>query len=266
MKFVQKDLGEAADASAAKGGAAKELVKLSLLVLAIAIAIYVVVGFAVDALVPRISVETEKKIFGGISARVGKPEKPGRKLQRLEAVLEKLVASSEAPPLDYRLFIVKDKRPNAVALPGGAIGVTTGLLREIDDEVAIAFVLGHELGHFRNRDHLRGLGRAVGISVCYALLFGGGGAGELLAGNAMNLMERKYSRRQEEAADRTGLKLVHRAYGKVEGVTRFFEIMLEKERCPGWAYMFSTHPATEKRIRALKKYGAELAPGSRGGR
>ena len=45
---------------------------------------------------------------------------------------------------------------NAVALPGGNIVVFAGLLKEIKSENELAMILGHELGHFAHRDHLRG--------------------------------------------------------------------------------------------------------------
>ena len=48
--------------------------------------------------------------------------------------------------------------------------VSTGLLEQTASENELAFVVGHEIGHFRNRDHLRGLGRGVAFGLVLAAL------------------------------------------------------------------------------------------------
>ena len=63
---------------------------------------------------------------------------------------------------------------------------------------------------------------------------------------------------REQNADKFGLQLVYSVYGKVEGTDHLFRILLEEKNIPTWAYMFSTHPAPEHRIMALKKYADEL--------
>ncbi len=78
---------------------------------------------------------------------------------------DKLKSSPGLPPIDYRFLLLKEKRPNAFAMPGGTTGLITGLLETLDNEIELAFVIAHELGHFHNRDHLSGLGRAAGFSV-----------------------------------------------------------------------------------------------------
>ena len=147
-----------------------------------------------------------------------------------------------------------------MAVPGGAIGITRGLLGKLDrDEIAEAFVIGHELGHFKHRDHLRGMGRAVGIQICYALIFSDSGNGAIVGSGTFDLLNKKYSRRQELSADRFGLLLVYKTYGRVQGADRLFDILEKEDKTPPWAYMFATHPAHKKRITELKRYAEELA-------
>ncbi len=261
MKFVQRDLGEAADISAGQKGRGKEFVKLVAWTLLLVLVIYLVVGLVVDLVVANISVATEKNLFAALTllppGKIIATSTPGK---RAAAILQKLATHAEVPPLDYRLIVIDDKNPNAFAFPGGMVGVTSGLLEAMEDEIALAFVLGHELGHFKNRDHLRGLGRALGFSICYALIFGGNEGGELLGGNVLTLMDRKYSRSQEEAADAFGLRLVYDKYGKLEGTSRLFEILQDQEKYSRLTYMFSTHPAAADRIQRLKAYAAKLTP------
>jgi Zn-dependent protease with chaperone function len=259
MKFVPRDLKESADASAGEGSQSRELVKLSLIALAVIVVLYCLIAVGVDLAVANISVETEKKLFAKLnfarfSAEVS--EKPA--LERVSAVLEKLARNPAVPALDYRPFIIKNETPNALAFPGGPIGVTTGLLEALDDEISLAFVLGHELGHFKNRDHLRGLGRGIATSIVFSLLFGNSLGGDFIAGNISQLMGRAYSRDQEEKADEFGVKLVIECYGSAEGAERLFEIISKDAKIPKWGYMFATHPDTEKRIIALKKYAEKI--------
>jgi len=70
------------------------------------------------------------------------------------------------------------------------------------------------------------------------------------------VFQRGYSQEREKGADRFGLELVYSKYGKVDGVDRLFQILLDEHTLPGWAYMFSTHPSPRERINDLKSYAA----------
>ncbi|MFA6449712.1 MAG: M48 family metallopeptidase [bacterium] len=229
----------------------------------IAVVAYFLLGYGVNTLVARIPVNVENRIFSNYGAPqssqpVGANAANSESFAKLQNILEKLISNKEVPPLNYRLFIIDQESPNAVAMPGGGIGVTRGLISALKEEPALAFVLGHELGHFRYRDHLRGLGRIMAIRMIVAYFLGDSEIGSLIGTNALSLMDKKYSREQEEAADRFGVGLVFNSYGDVKGTTRLFEILEKSESSPKWAYMFSTHPATSARIAALKKYAGEL--------
>ncbi len=260
IPYKPKDMGEASESSAAQGTSAREFFKLVIFVACLAAGLYFAVGFAVDAVVLRLPADTEQKLFSSMD--YDEPEggaKDKKLLAELDAILEKLLASKQAHPLDYKLFLIDEPRPNAVAAPGGGIGVTRGLLKALsNDEIARAFVIGHELGHFKHRDHLRGMGRAVGLQICYALIFGQADTGGIVGTGAFELAGKNYSRSQEMKADAFGLMLVYQTYGQTKGADRLFRLLEKQRGMPGWAYMFSTHPAHEKRILALKKYAEEL--------
>jgi Zn-dependent protease with chaperone function len=126
----------------------------------------------------------------------------------------------------------------------------------LEEDLEVAFVLGHELGHFHSRDHLQGLGRAIGFRIIMAVVFGSGS--ESFGYMIESVFQRGYSQESEKAADRFGLELVYRAYGKMEGVDRLFQIILDENKIPEWAYMFSTHPSPARRIENLKAYSEVL--------
>jgi Zn-dependent protease with chaperone function len=138
--------------------------------------------------------------------------------------------------------------------------VSAGLLEQTASENELALVVGHELGHFRNRDHLRGLGRGVAFGLVLATLSASGaGSGADLASLAGQLAQRSFDRDQEVDADAFGLALVAAEYGHVAGASDFFRKTpgaggLLGERMESY---LSTHPLHEDRIEALTALAAE---------
>ncbi|MEM8605018.1 MAG: M48 family metallopeptidase [Cyanobacteria bacterium P01_H01_bin.121] len=153
---------------------------------------------------------------------------------------------------DYQVLYIPEDTVNALAIPGDRIVIYQGLLADMDSENELAMVLGHELGHFANRDHLRGLGRAVLLQIVFTSLFGDlGSLGAIAVSGAETLTTAQFSQRQEAKADAFGLKLLDRTYGQVYGATDFFA---ELAKQPGRGLDFlSTHPDPQKRVRNLEK-------------
>lgn len=261
MRISYKQPRLTADISAARGTAFSELWKLILSAVILLVGLYFLWGMVVDAVVAGISFETEARLFKHFELSQPGIDDPKaiNRLKKTEAILKKLLQSGKGvPQLPYRLVLIDQDTPNAFAIPGGSIGVTRGLLDVLTDDIEIAFVIGHELGHFRNRDHLQGLGRTAGYSLMMAVLFDVGAGSESFGDIVHLVMERSYSQEREKMADRFGLELVYTAYGRVEGTDRLFRLLLDNHTSPDWAYMFSTHPSPKSRILALKAYGDKL--------
>ncbi len=73
----------------------------------------------------------------------------------LDALGQKLVSNLENPLFQYQFKIVPDVSPNAFALPGGYIYITTGIIPLLETEDELACVLGHEIIHSNNRHTIR---------------------------------------------------------------------------------------------------------------
>jgi len=232
---------------------------------AVVVAIAVASSLVMEWLVPRLPTSLEMRVFGGgWLASLGPDDAeqgaPDRREASLKALVDRLALHWPESPYDFKPMLWEEESPNAFALPGGWIGVTTGLLAEVDSENELAFVLGHEIGHFRNRDHLKGLGRglALGIVLSAVGLSGVGAAGDL-AGLAGGLAQRSFDREQESDADEFGLGVVAAEYGHVAGAAEFFRRMPDPEGLLGEkveAYL-STHPISEERIQELEAYADE---------
>jgi len=263
MKFTPRVLPtEAADAS--RGHDRHPLRELAILVAgvgAICLVLYLIAVLIADAVVTRISPATEARLFSGISSNLPQgaalePELQTRKAMA-DRLLTNLLVKADLPNMPVNLVVWDSPQTNALAMPGGTIALTTGLLRCLDEEPGMAFVLAHELGHFHGRDHLRGLGRQISFQVVSSLILSGSGDLQISANQVGQLAFLRHSRQRESQADHYALKLVHDTFSNEEGATKLFEI-LAKEGLPGWAHVFTTHPATEERIAALQQYAEEL--------
>jgi predicted Zn-dependent protease len=181
------------------------------------------------------------------------PGKPSPALQsRMEALLKCLPENSPLRGRSFSVRIADSPEINAVALPGGRFVVFRGLLDEVGSENELTMVLAHELGHFAHRDHLRGLGRGLGITVLSLLVFGRDSSISNVAGKLFLDVESHYSRRQEAAADRFALKLLVARYGHAGGATDLFR-RLSKRVGGRLPYLLASHPHPLDRIRALEK-------------
>ena len=182
------------------------------------------------------------------------------RLYQTQLLLDRLAFHWGDAPYEFRVEIDDADVANAMALPGGLIVVTAGLLDEVESENELAFVLGHELGHYRNRDHLRALGRGIVLSLVVAVTTGRDVS--RVGVNVADLALRSSSRKQELAADEFGLELVYTQYGHVQEAWRLFERWDDDDRVFEVASYTSTHPQPDDRVEVLeelaKSYGWPL--------
>ena len=169
---------------------------------AVVVAIAVTSSLVMEWLVPRLPTSLEVRVFGGgwlpsLGPDDTEEQAPDGRQASLQALVDRLALHWAENPYEFKPMLWQEQSPNAFALPGGWIGVTTGLLAEVDSENELAFVLGHEIGHFRNRDHLKGLGRglalgivlsAVGLSGVGAAAAGVGAAGACIFSRALKTL------------------------------------------------------------------------------
>jgi len=226
-------------------------------------ALFVFIALAVEIVVPWIPPSFEVRIFSG--SRLAGSLAPGggeadRRAQRVAELVDRLARHWPENPYSFHVVVLEEKTPNALAAPGGLIVVSSGLLDQVESENELAFVLGHEIGHFRNRDHLRGIGRGAAFAlVMGALGLGGGGGAANLASLSGQLAARGFDRGQERAADRFGLELVQQEYGHVAGAWEFFDRLPDPESAAGKELVqyLATHPLNEDRIQALRALALE---------
>lgn len=171
----------------------------------------------------------------------------------VQSVLDGLVKNSTLPEqIRYRAFVLEDKTPNAFALPGGIIVVHTGLIDTLESENALAFVLGHELGHFVHRHHLQRMGRAVVVMALSLFMLGESESRGKIIATIIDLTSRQHTRAQESEADSTGLQLLVARYGHASGATEFFAALSPLLSQSKWLEFAQTHPVSLKRTDHLR--------------
>jgi len=163
---------------------------------------------------------------------------------------------------DFEFFAVRDPSFNAFALPGGFIGVHTGLISAAESESEVAAVLAHEVAHVTQRHIARMLGQQqqmqlpVLAALAAAILLGrsrpdlASGAVAAASGAAVQT-QLSYSRDYEREADRIGFQALEASGFDVHSMGTFFEKMQRGTRLaddgtfPGY---LRTHPVTTERI------------------
>ena len=139
---------------------------------------------------------------------------------------------------------------NAFALPGGRVVLTQGLIQESRDGSEIAAVLAHEISHVVHRDPMTGWIRREGVSLLLALLFGQEAAGSIGSTLTGALLNARYTREQEDRADRTALDLMRETDVSAQGGRAFFERLHEREAGDAVGSLLSlvdTHPGSADR-------------------
>lgn len=224
---------------------------------------YYMLGRLVDFSVSRISPDQEDWLWERLNANGAVPDAGrGPAFTEAEKYLQTLI--DKVPENFYpvrvrpRMRVIDEEDINAFAFPGGSILVTKGLLKNVETENGLMFILGHEIGHFMARDQIRSMGRALSMLVATTFLFGQDSATNDLVSTLFSPIRNKFSQQQENAADEWGLKVLKTLYGHSSGSHEFFQTILRERSENRYLDAFSTHPLSEDRIEHMRKLAAQM--------
>jgi predicted Zn-dependent protease len=176
----------------------------------------------------------------------------------------RVAAQTSDGDVNFTFFVIDDHRINAFALPGGYIGVHTGLLEATRSEDELAGVLAHEVAHVTQRHLARAihassrqsiLSTAMMLGAILAGVAGGGSdvmqAGMAVAQGTAAQAQINFTRANEHEADRVGIAALADAGFDPYGMASFFDVMSRQnsrapdERTPAF---LMTHPVTASRV------------------
>ena len=179
----------------------------------------------------------------------------------VETSVYRLAETSQLEDRRLEFVLLDSPQINAFAAPGGIVGVNGGLLLHAQTEAEYASVMAHELAHLSQRHFARGVEaqQRMQIPVMAAMLAGivaaAAGAGDagiatIMGAQAAAIQEqRRFSRQNEQEADRIGLLNLEKAGYDPRAMPSMFERLMRQYRYDSKPPEFLlTHPVTESRI------------------
>lgn len=184
----------------------------------------------------------------------------------------RLASASDILEPDIEIVVINSAAINAFAVPGGVMGLNGGLLLSARTEDEVGSVIAHELAHLSQRHFARGVERsqqnswaslaALLASIAIAATAGGeAGMAALATTQAASIdSQLRFSRANEQEADRIGMQTLARAGMNPGAMADFFEALQRSMRYYGELppEFLLTHPVTESRITDTRARAAQL--------
>lgn len=214
-----------------------------------------------------LSQEEEYWLGRAVAARIFEVYKPLNN-QKVNSYISKVGLSvakfSERPDTfkGYSFQVLDSKDVNAISAPGGFVFITSGLLKLMKSEDALASVLAHEISHISKQHGLASIdnankskgtevgGKVLGAVGCTEAIQLLNLAFEAAVDDIVNsLLVKGYDRDQEYEADAIALSILEKSgYAPVALSSALTEIKHTNTSSGGW---FSTHPTPEERLAKL---------------
>jgi len=191
----------------------------------------------------------------------------------INEVGSRIAAQANDGSQSFKFFVIEDPNINAFALPGGFIGVHTGLLEATRNEDELAGVLAHEVAHVTQRHIARAIhasqrqsimSTAIMLGAILAGVVSGDSdvaqAGMVVAQGSAAQQQINFTRSNEYEADRIGIRAMGDAGFDPHGMASFFEVMSRQSpsdlnmRVPEF---LRTHPVTTQRIAEARNRARE---------
>ncbi|MEW5756533.1 MAG: M48 family metalloprotease [Pseudomonadota bacterium] len=179
----------------------------------------------------------------------------------IQGLGQRLVSYLPSIPYDFHFFVIDAAEINAFAVPGGYVGINSGLILAAETENELASVVAHEIAHVSQRHISRSFEKNQRVSlttmasiIAAILLSGQGGDASLAAlstGMATGYQAQlNFTRAHEKEADRVGIQLMAESGYDPRGMPQFFEKLQQQSRysTTGLPEILMTHPVTVSRI------------------
>ncbi len=199
-----------------------------------------------------------------------KLSRDAKKLGTARCVVDSLVAQLPAnfPRYAWEVQVFQDDNPNAFALPGGKVGVNTGMWKVAKNQDQLAAVIGHEIGHVIARHGAERVSQQLAAGVTMEAVGAYSGARTspentkmILSGLGLGAqlgVLLPFSRTHESEADVIGQEMMARAGFDPQAAVALWQNMLQASSGGRTPQILSTHPDPQNRIRILGERAPSL--------
>ncbi|MFQ5549422.1 MAG: M48 family metalloprotease [Woeseia sp.] len=259
----------------------------SRLLLPLSAALLVVSAGAADVDLPDIGSPADATLSKNVEARIGRSImreiRAGGVLvddpqvtEYINDIGHRVSAHANSGEQKFTFFVIDDPNINAFALPGGYVGVHTGLLEATRSEDELAGVLAHEVAHVTQRHiaraiHANSRQGIINTAIMLGAILAGaasGASGDFMQGTiavaqgAAIQQQINFTRSNEYEADRIGISALAEAGFDPQGMASFFEVISRgagspEQRVPEF---LRTHPVTSARIAEARGRARDYAP------
>lgn len=179
-------------------------------------------------------------------------------------------AKNDLPDAQWEFVVFDSKEANAFCLPGGKVGVYTGILPITQSEEGLATVIGHEVAHASAHHGAERMSQAMAAQAGGQIVGAAASAASPAWQSAVQLayptlaqvgVLLPYSRKQESSADRIGLSYMARAGYNPEESLKFwqrFAAYNQKNGGKSTPSFLSTHPLDDVRIKQIQSWLPEV--------
>ena len=184
--------------------------------------------------------------------------------QRVERIGRRIVQAAGQPAAgeNWTFNVIRDDTANAFALPGGKVGIHTGMLDAVENDAQLAAVIGHEIAHVTARHSAERMSRQAltqaGVGLAGAAVDSATGA-QLMAQAAQLGLILPFSRNQESEADKVGMRYMAIAGYDPRAAVQVWQKFAAKGGARQPEFL-STHPLPSSRVKELQAYLDEVMP------
>lgn len=187
-----------------------------------------------------------------------------------------LAQQTERPDIPWRFTVIRDDSFNAFATPGGYIYITTGTLKQLDNEAELAGVLAHEISHVVRKHHLNAIQKEAKMGVAADLVrflkdadgdsqnstvaFGDHSLENKLLMTVEDIYSDGLAREDELEADMMGMVIAARAgYDPMAYIRVLQKIDAVQDKSSFWQTFSKRHPPAEARLIVLESVADQLS-------
>jgi predicted Zn-dependent protease len=177
--------------------------------------------------------------------------------ERVKDIGAKIASVSDRDDLEYHFAVIDDEEVNALALPGGYVFVSRGLMEAADSDDEIAAVVAHEVGHVAAKHSMKQLQGEYLYTFLTALTMMGNSDRNFQGGSNFTYISlmMQYSREYEKEADKLSVRYLKRAGYDPEAALAMLDKLaaIDEKRSRRVYTYFRSHPPHDMRQALIRK-------------